>query len=126
MGRKKIEKVGTFDKIGEKVELAKCPCCQEHTDCFAWMDGHCTALKESGGEACPFYKPVAQAMDENRRGYERLKEQGRDDLIEQYGKQLFALGVLNSELTDVEADAEELNAFADADYQTVLDEGDAE
>jgi hypothetical protein len=46
MGRKKKEKVGSFDRIGEEVNLEKCPECVEHPDCFAWMDGRCTALKE--------------------------------------------------------------------------------
>lgn len=55
MGRKKKEKVGTFDRIGEEVNLEKCPECLEHPDCFAWMEGRCTALNESGGQGCVFY-----------------------------------------------------------------------
>ena len=47
MGRKKKEKVGSFDRIGEEVNLEKCPECVEHSDCFAWMEGRCTALKEA-------------------------------------------------------------------------------
>ena len=54
MGRKKKEKVGSFDRIGEEVNLEKCPECVEHPDCFAWMEGRCTALKESGGRGCAF------------------------------------------------------------------------
>ena len=57
MGRKKKEKVGSFDRIGEEVNLEKCPECVEHPDCFAWMDGRCTALKESGCRGCVFLLP---------------------------------------------------------------------
>ena len=65
MGRKRknfFENV-TFDRIGEPVNLEKCPECAEHSDCFACIGGKCTALSESGGQGCVFYRRYAQAID---------------------------------------------------------------
>ena len=98
MGRKKKEKVGSFDRIGEEVNLEKCPECVEHPDCFAWMEGRCTALKESGGRGCVFYCPAEKAIAEARVCFRKLMEQHRTDLIQKYFKSLSALGLLDEEI----------------------------
>ena len=95
MGRKKKEKVGSFDRIGEEVNLEKCPECVEHPGCFAWMEGRCTALKESGGRGCVFYCPAEIAIAEARVCFRKLMEQHRTDLIQKYFKALSALGLLD-------------------------------
>ena len=101
MGRKKKEKTGTFDRIGEEVNLEKCPECIAHPDCFAWMEGRCTALKESGGEGCVFYCLADTAIEEARQGFRKLVEMHRTDLIEKYYKALSALGFLDEEIEAV-------------------------
>lgn len=101
MGRKKKEKVGSFDRIGEEVNLEKCPECVEHPDCFAWMEGRCTALKESGGRGCVFYCPAEKAIAEARVCFRKLMEQHRTDLIQKYFKSLSALGLLDEEIDAV-------------------------
>ena len=101
MGRKKKEKVGSFDRIGEEVNLEKCPECVEHPDCFAWMDGRCTALKESGGRGCVFYCSAEKAIAEARVCFRKLMEQHRTDLIQKYFKSLSALGLLDEEIDAV-------------------------
>ena len=101
MGRRKKEKVGTFDRIGEAVDLEKCPDCVEHPDCFCWMEGKCTALKESGGEGCVFYCPAELAVAEAKQSFKRLMELHRTDLIEKYFKPLSALGVMDDEIDAV-------------------------
>ena len=101
MGRKKKEKVGSFDRIGEEVNLEKCPECVEHPDCFAWMEGRCTALKESGGQGCVFYCPAEKAIAEARVCFRKLMEQHRTDLIQKYFKSLSALGLLDEEIDAV-------------------------
>ena len=101
MGRKKKEKTGTFDRIGEEVNLGKCPECIAHPDCFAWMEGRCTALKESGGEGCVFYCLADTAIEEARQGFRKLMQMHRTDLIEKYFKALSALGFLDEEIDAV-------------------------
>lgn len=101
MGRRKKEKIGTFDCIGEEVNLEKCPECVEHPDCFAWMEGRCTALKESGGQDCVFYCPAETAIAEARVCFRKLLEHGRTDLIQKYFKPLSALGLLDEEIDAV-------------------------
>ena len=101
MGRKKKEKVGSFDRIGEEVNLEKCPECVEHPDCFAWMEGRCTALKETGGRGCVFYCPAEKAIAEARMCIRKLMEQHRTDLIQKYFKSLSALGQLDEEIDAV-------------------------
>ena len=101
MGRKKKEKIGTFDRIGEEVNLEKCPECMAHPDCFAWMEGKCTALNESGGEDCVFYCPADIAMEKARQCFRRLIELQRTELIQKYFKALSALGLLDKEIDAV-------------------------
>lgn len=101
MGRKKKEKIGTFDRIGEEVNLGKCPQCQEHPDCFCWMAGRCTALKESGGADCVFYYPADAAIEKARLCFRKLMERQRTDLIQKYYKALSALGLLDEEIDSI-------------------------
>ena len=130
MGRKKKEKIGTFDRIGEEVNLEKCPECMEHPDCFAWMEGKCTALNESGGEDCVFYYPADIATEKARQGFKRLMELKRTDLIQKYFKALSALGLLDQEIDAVCRIGEQLSngfsqdpleGFSEQDREEVTD-----
>ena len=123
MGRKRknfFENV-TFDRIGEPVKLEKCPECAEHSDCFACIGGKCTALSESGGQGCVFYKPEHQALQEVRRAYQVLKENKRYDLIAKYLKALTALGATAQEFDDGESIVDELDKFAAEDLAAQLE-----
>ena len=123
MGRKKtrfIENI-TYDRIGEPVNMDKCPECAEHPDCFACIDGKCTALNESGGQGCVFYKPEQQALQEVQRGYQVLKENKRYDLIAKYMKALTALGATAPEFDDGDRIMEELDEFAAEDFAAQLE-----
>ncbi len=124
MGRKRKEKIGTVDKIGEPVDLEKCPVCMEHTDCFSCLEGRCTALKESGGTACVFYKPEEKAMMENKQIYMELREKGRGDLIREHAVVFMALGVLDDEIRDADRTADDLESFRMTDYKKALDEAE--
>ena len=124
MGRKRknfFENV-TFDRIGEPVNLEKCPECAEHSDCFACIGGKCTALSESGGQGCVFYKPEHQALQEVRRAYQVLKENKRYDLISKYLKALTALGATAQEFDAGESIMDELDRFAAEDLAARLDD----
>ena len=123
MGRKKtrfFENI-TYDRIGEPVNMDKCPECAEHPDCFACIDGKCTALSESGGQGCVFYKPEQQALQEVQRGYQVLKENRRFDLIAKYRKALTALGATAQEFDAVESIMAELDEYAAEDFAAQLE-----
>lgn len=123
MGRKKtrfIENI-TYDRIGEPVNMDKCPDCAEHPDCFACIDGKCTALNESGGQGCVFYKPEQQALQEVQRAYQVLKENKRFDLIYKYMKALDALGATEQEFDAGESIMAELDEYAAEDYAAQLE-----
>ena len=123
MGRKKtrfFENI-TYDRIGEPVNMDKCPECAEHPDCFACIDGMCTALSESGGQDCVFYKPEQQALQEVQRGYQVLKENKRFDLIEKYRKALAALGATAQEFDAGESIMDELDEYAAEDFAAQLE-----
>ena len=123
MGRKRknfFENV-TFDRIGEPVNLEKCPECAEHSDCFACIGGKCTALSESGGQGCVFYKPEQQALQEVQRAYRVLKENKRYDLIAKYRKALTALGATAQEFDAGESITEELDEYAAEDFEAQLE-----
>ena len=123
MGRKKtrfFENI-TYDRIGEPVNMDKCPECAEHPDCFACIDGMCSALSESGGQGCVFYKPEQQALQEVQRGYQVLKENRRFDLIAKYRKALTALGATAQEFDAVESIMAELDEYAAEDYAAQLE-----
>lgn len=123
MGRKRknfFENV-TFDRIGEPVNMDKCPECAEHSDCFACIGGKCTALSESGGQGCVFYKPEHQALQEVRRAYQVLKENKRYDLIAKYLKALTALGATAQEFDAGEGIMADLNEYAAEDLAAQLE-----
>ena len=123
MGRKrKILFVDTtYDRIGEPVNMEKCPECAEHPDCFACIEGKCTALSESGGQGCVFYMPEQQAIQEVQRGYQVLKENRRFDLIAKYRKALTALGATAQEFDAGESIMAELDEYAAEDYAAQLE-----
>ena len=123
MGRKRknfIENIN-YDRIGESVNLDKCPECAEHPDCFACIDGKCTALNESGGQGCVFYKPEQQALQEVQRAYQVLKENKRFDLIYKYMKALDALGATAQEFDAGESIMDELDEYAAEDLAAQLE-----
>ena len=123
MGRKKtrfFENI-TYDRIGEPVNMDKCPECAEHPDCFACIDGMCSALSESGGQGCVFYKPEQQALQEVQRGYQVLKENRRFDLIAKYRKALTALGATAQEFDAGESIMAELDEYAEEDFAAQLE-----
>ena len=123
MGRKKtrfFENI-TYDRIGEPVNMDKCPECAEHPDCFACIDGKCTALNESGGQGCVFYKPEQQALQEVQRAYQVLKENKCFDLIAKYMKALTALGATAQEFDDGESIMADLDEYAAEDFAAQLD-----
>lgn len=120
MGRKRKEKIGIFDRIGEAVNPEKCPDCLEHPDCFSCLDGKCTALNVSGGQGCVFYKSAERAIEEARAGYKRLREAGRFDLIQKYIKAYAAMGLLDVDIEESAEKAAEFEAFQASDYQAAL------
>ena len=123
MGRKRknfIENI-TYDRIGEPVNMDKCPECAEHPDCFACIDGKCTALNEGGGQGCVFYKPEQQALQEVQRAYQVLKENKRFDLIYKYMKALDALGATEQEFDAGESIMDELDEYAAEDLAAQLE-----
>lgn len=122
MGRKKKGVGGPFDRIGEPLNLEKCPACFEHTDCFACIDGRCTALNESGGQGCIFFKPYDEAVRENTDAYRKLKNSKRYDLIRKYSKAYVAFGVEDDEFAEGSAISEELEVFEAADYTAQMKE----
>ena len=123
MGRKKtrfFENI-TYDRIGEPVNMDKCPECAKHPDCFACIDGKCTALSENGGQGCVFYKPEQQALQEVQRAYQVLKENKRYDLIYKYMKALTALGATAQEFDAGESIMAELDEYAAEDFAAQLE-----
>ena len=122
MGRKRIKAEGSKDRIGEIIDLAKCPTCEEHPDCFACMEGKCTALSISGGQDCAFFKPAEVELAQCKASYRRLKEEGKHDLISKYMKPLTALGVLDDEITESETIGRKMEEFEAADYEKQLKE----
>lgn len=124
MGRKRKNffEDTTYDRIGEPVKLDKCPECAEHPDCFACINGKCTALSESGGQGCVFYKPEQQALQEVQRAYRVLKDNKRFDLIAKYMKALTALGATAQDFDAGESIMDELNKFAAEDLAERLDD----
>ena len=92
----------------------------EDSDCFACIDGMCSALSESGGQGCVFYKTEQQALQEVQRGYQVLKENRRFDLIAKYRKALTALGATAQEFDAGESITEELDEYAAEDFAAQL------
>ncbi len=111
------------DQVGEKTDLSLCPECPMHADCFASMDGKCTALKTvNTAEPCVFYKSTEENLSQARRCYQRLKDTGRTDLINKYIKALSAMGLLDDEIREAERYGDELDAFQESNYQALMDE----
>ena len=109
------------DRVGELTDLSECPVCAEHPDCFANIEGRCTALKKvEDGVPCLFYKNAETNMAEARRSYQRLKENGRSDLISRYIKPLSAMGLLDDEIEAAAQYGEEFDAFRESNYQEQL------
>ena len=96
-----------MDWAGESVDRDSCPPCTKHPDCFACVEGYCTALripdgriskkKRSASCECPFYKPIQQVKESGARCYQRLKELGRRDLIDKYADTLIVTGAMDEE-----------------------------
>ena len=120
MGRKREREIGPVDRLGEEINLEKCPQCPDHPDCFACIEGRCTALKESGGEGCIFYKPTETAIAENKQIYQHLKEIGRHDLIVKYIKTETKLGMLNAEMEAAAYQSKQLQAFEASDFEEAV------
>lgn len=119
MGRRRKEDAEEIirDRVGEVLNLDKCPECREHPDCFSQMNGRCTALKECGGQDCVFYKPMESAVAENQEIYEKLVRDRRYDLLGMYKKSYAALGVEDPEFCDSEGIRSELKSFEAADFE---------
>ena len=112
------------DRVGEKTDLSfcpECPCASMLTDCFANINGWCTALKETEGNIpCVFYKSTEAFFSDAKRSYQRLKEKGRTDLIGKYIKTLSAMGMLDDEIDAADACGEQFELFKERDYQDQL------
>ena len=85
-------------------------CCFSHTDCFAFQDWYCMALRDSHfsadengfcqeGAECPFYKTIEENQAEQRACLQRLVHLGRTDLIEKYEREMRIAGVFRQNLT---------------------------
>ena len=120
MGRKRKEKVGVYDRLGETVNLEKCPECPEHSDCFSYLDGKCTALNVCGGQGCVFYKPAGIAVEESRVGYKRLRGACRNDLIEKYVKAYVTMGFLDEEIEMEEQKSKKLEDYRESDFTKLM------
>lgn len=112
------------DRVGEKTDLflcPECPCAMILTDCFANINGRCTALKETEGSIpCVFYKSTEAFFSDAKRSYQRLKEKGRTDLIGKYIKTLSVMGMLDDEIEAAESCGEQFELFKERDYQDQL------
>lgn len=109
------------DRVGELTDLSLCPECTAHLDCFANMEGWCTGLRRVGdAEACSFYKNAEENLAEARRCYQRLRDEGRSDLIAKYVKTLSTMGMLDDEIEAAEKYGEEFDSFRESNYQEQL------
>lgn len=120
MGRKRKEVVGTMDILGESVNLEKCPECPEHTDCFSCLEGRCTALNESGGQGCVFYKSAAKGIEDCREMYQKLKQAGRYDLLRKYIKAYTAMGLIDDEIEAEEQKMKSLDDYRESDFRAIM------
>ena len=60
-------------------------CLHYHEDCFQAVGTHCKLLTEQIEKIdCPFYKTQDEVDKGRREAHQRLKENGRMDLIEKY------------------------------------------
>lgn len=110
------------DRVGERTDLSFCPLCTSHPDCFANIDGRCTALSKADEEApCAFYKSAEANTAEAKRCYQRLKDTGRSDLISKYIKPLSAMGMLDDEIKAAEQYGEQFETFREDNYREQLE-----
>lgn len=110
------------DRVGEKTDLSLCPLCASHPDCFANIDGRCTALSRvDESAACAFYKSTEENTAQAKRCYQHLKDAGRSDLISKYIKPLSALGMLDDEIEAAEQYGEQFDTFRESNYQDQLE-----
>ena len=121
MGRPS-KKYKITDRVGEHVDPETLPVCNAHTDCFAWMEGRCTALNAKADTGnCGFFKTTEEAMAGCRKCYQRLRDQDRTDLITQYIKPLTALGLLDEEIAAAERYGEQFDSFEESNYLEQLE-----
>lgn len=122
------------DWIGESVDRDSCPQCEKHSDCFACVEGYCTALRIPDGRVskkktekgeCPFYKTEQEARKSGIRGYRRLKENGRMDLIIQHADVLIHTGAMDDELREADHQAESLELFREENLSSQMEKAKA-
>lgn len=115
-----------MDWVGEAVDRDSCPPCTKHPDCFACKEGYCTALRIPDGriskkkraafEQCNFYKPIEQVKESGARGYQRLKESGRHDLINKYADTLIVTGAMDEEIREANLKADEIDQYRETNF----------
>lgn len=120
-----------IDWAGEEVDRDSCPECLAHSDCFACVSGYCTALripdkriskkKRAANTECGFYKPIQQVRESGARGYRRLKEIGRRDLIDKYADTLIMTGAMDSEIQEADLQAEFFDQFRETNFNEQMD-----
>ena len=125
-----------MDWAGESVDRDSCPPCTKHPDCFACVEGYCTALripdgrvpkkKKTTNDDCGFYKPVQQVKNTGIRGYQRLKEIGRRDLIDKYADTLIVTGAMDEEIQEANLQAEEFDQFREVNFNEQMEKATAE
>lgn len=121
MGRPN-KKYKITDRVGERVDPEILPVCKAHSDCFAWMEGRCTALNAKADTGnCGFYKTAEEAMAGCRRCYQRLRDQDRADLIAKYIKPLTALGLLDEEIQEAERYGQQFDRFEETNFLEQLE-----
>ncbi len=126
----RVKREKLTDWAGEKVDRDSCPECEKHPDCFAYVDGHCTALRIPDGRStkkqpadtdCSFYKPVQEARESGIRAYRRLKENNRMDLIIQYADTLIHTGAMDDEIVQADREADSLDRFREKNFSEQMD-----
>ena len=119
------------DWVGETVDRDTCPPCAVHPDCFACVEGYCTALripdgrvtktKKAANDGCGFYKPIQQVKESGVRGYRRLKELGRRDLINKYVNTLIVTGAMDDEIREADLQAESFDQYRESNFNEQMD-----
>lgn len=87
------DSMGLRDDIDDLADAPEC----KRTECYNCMKGKCVALEDNdfGHRECPFFVPSEQVREKQKLCLRRLLDEGREDLIEQYGDQLAALGIVD-------------------------------
>ena len=112
-----------MDWAGEYVDKDSCPPCAKHA-CFACVEGCCTALripdsrrsKKAAGGKCGFYQPSRKVKESGIRGYRRLKDTGRTDLISKYADTLIVTGAMDDEIQEADMQAESFDQFRETNF----------